>query len=167
MLLGETPLAKVVGAVDAADCDFTVAGWSLHQVTVAKLVGAPVCLCTLTLVGCSDRPGRAEPPQIDPSAAAAEALASLDSDGDGRLNANELGACPGLNAAIKAVDSDHDGNLSAEEIAARIRQWTEGRVALVAVNCSVAQNGRPLAGATVTFVPEKFLGPNIKPASGI
>jgi hypothetical protein len=121
----------------------------------------------LILSGCKDSPGRVEPPQVDPTVAAAEALASFSSDGDGRISANELGACPGLKTAIKAVDSDHDGNLSAEEIAARIRQWSTDRVAMVAVNCSVTQNGRPLAGATVTFVPEKFLGPNIKPASGV
>ena len=30
----------------------------------------------------------------------------------------------------------------------------------------VTRNGSPLPGATVTFIPEKFLGPNVKPATG-
>jgi len=35
------------------------------------------------------------------------------------------------------------------------------------VRCRVLLDGQPLEGATVTFVPEKFLGPGIKPASGV
>jgi hypothetical protein len=123
-------------------------------------------LCTALLVGCSNRPSRVHPPEVDPGAAAAEALASFDSNADGRLDSQELDACPGLKAGAKAVDTDRDGNLSADEIAARIRQWSANRVALVAVHCSVVRNGQPLSGATVTFVPEKYLGPNIKPAAG-
>ena len=117
--------------------------------------------------GCNSRPGRVEPPQIDPAAAAAQALADFDSDGDGTLDAEELIACPGLKAASAAVDTDRDGKLSAAEIAARIKQWSANRVALVAVNCRVSRHGRPLPGATVTLVPEKFLGSEIKPAAGV
>lgn len=133
---------------------------------VARFV-AVTFLCAGLLSGCAGRPGRVEPPDLDPEAAATDALASFDSNADGLLDANELDSSPGLNAGAKAVDTDHDGKLSAEEIAARIRQWSEGRVGLVAVNCSVSRGGRPLSGATVSFVPEKFLGPNIKPASGV
>lgn len=124
-------------------------------------------LCTAILYGCSGRPSRVEPPKLNPDAAAADALASFDSNRDGHLDSEELRACPGLKAGVGAVDTDRDGNLSAKEIADRIQQWSENKVALVAVNCSVVKNGRPLSGATVTFVPEKFLGPNIKPASGV
>ena len=126
-----------------------------------------VWLCAALLSGCSGRPSRVEPAELNPIAAATDAVASFDSNGDGHLDTEELDACPGLQAGAKAVDADHDGSLSAGEIAARIQQWSESRVALVAVICSVTKNGRPLPGATVTFVPEKFLGPNIKPASGI
>jgi hypothetical protein len=108
-----------------------------------------------------------EPPALDPRAAAAKALTDFDSNADGQLDSKELDACPGVKAVAKAIDTGHDGSLSADEIAARIQQWSAKRVALVAVNCAVVKNGQPLPGATVTFVPETFLGPNIKPASGM
>jgi len=126
-----------------------------------------IWLCVMLLNGCSGRPGRVAPPNLDPTGAAEKALADFDTNGDGGIDASELGGCPGLKAVAKAVDTDRDGRLSASEIAARIAQWGAQRVAMVAVNCSVVRSGRPLQGATVTFVPEKFLGPNIKPASGV
>jgi hypothetical protein len=132
-----------------------------NAVVVVVLFGAQL------FVGCSGRPARIEPPDLDPSAAAAEAVASFDTSGDARLSAQELEACPGLKAGAQAVDTNRDKQLTSEEIAARIRQWSEGQVALVAVNCTVIKNGRPLPGATVTLLPEKFLGPNIKSASGV
>jgi hypothetical protein len=33
--------------------------------------------------------------------------------------------------------------------------------------CKLTLDGRPLEGATETFVPEKFMGPAVKPASGV
>ncbi|MBU0716914.1 MAG: hypothetical protein KJ749_01590 [Planctomycetes bacterium] len=123
-------------------------------------------LMGLCLLGCGGRPSRVAPPALDPAGAAAEAIRQFDTNGDGRLASSELEACPGLKAAAGEADQNGDGELSAEEIAGRIGTWAADRVAMVAVNCSVVRNGRPLPGARVTFVPEKFLGPNIKPASG-
>ena len=134
---------------------------------VATLIWLPVAVCGMLAGGCNSRPGRVEPPQIDPAAAAAQALADFDSDGDGTLDAEELIPCPGLKAASAAVAADRDGKLSAAEITARIKQWSAGWIALVAVNCRVSRHGRPLPGATVTLVPEKFLGSEIKPAAGV
>jgi hypothetical protein len=34
------------------------------------------------------------------------------------------------------------------------------------VSCIVTRHGQPLRGATVKFVPEKFLGGDLKPAEG-
>jgi len=124
-------------------------------------------ICLLVTGGCSGRPGRVVPPEIDPVAAADQALADFDLNKDDHLDQEELKACPGLQAATRSADTNQDGQLSAEEIAARIRSWSDGKVALVAVNCTVIKNGRPLVGATVRLVPEKFLGPNILTATGI
>ena len=38
---------------------------------------------------------------------------------------------------------------------------------LTAITCSVTFDGSPLSGATVKFIPEKFLGDEIKTAEGI
>src|SRR5207302_8687311 len=40
-------------------------------------------------------------------------------------------------------------------------------VGLLSVACRVTLDATPLEGATVTFVPEKFMGPGFEPASGV
>ena len=37
----------------------------------------------------------------------------------------------------------------------------------MSLRCMVTHNGEPLEGADVKFVPEKFLGPNMKTATGV
>lgn len=107
------------------------------------------------------------PPKLDPQAAAQEALTEYDANKDGYLDAGELRRCPALYDSLKSMDTDGDGKLSAEEIAARLEKIRESKVALVGTSCSVILDGRPLAGATVTFVPEPFMGPSVKPAAGV
>jgi len=117
--------------------------------------------------GCGGRPPRVQPVQIDPAAAAREALAAYDADGDGALSAGELKKCPGLLKSIARVDADGDGRITAEELAGRIRTWQGHKVGLMRFSCKVTAEGRPLAGATVRLVGEKFLGDGLKPASGV
>jgi hypothetical protein len=104
---------------------------------------------------------------IDPAAAAREALAAYDADGDGTLSREELKKCPGLLSSLSRFDANGDGRISAEEIAARIRTWQGHKVGLMRFSCKVTAGGRPLAGATVRLVGEKFLGDALKPASGL
>ncbi len=117
--------------------------------------------------GCGGRPPRVQPASIDPAAAAREALAAYDADGDGTLSAAELKNCPGLLKSVSRFDANGDGRVAAEEIAARIRAWQGHRVGLMRFSCKVTADGRPLAGATVRLVGEKFLGDGLKPASGV
>jgi hypothetical protein len=105
-------------------------------------------------------------PKIDAKAAGAEAIKLYDANKDGKLSGEELDKCPGLKAAIEQVDPNGTGEITAEMIAARIKAWQDTRLARMTVSCTVLQNGKPLAGATVTFVPEKFLGKHVKPATG-
>ena len=51
-------------------------------------------------------------------------------------------------------------------ITARIKAWQDSKLARMTLSCKVMHNGKPLAGAEVKFVPEKFLGNNVKPATG-
>jgi hypothetical protein len=126
------------------------------------LLGAGLLLLA---VGCSGR--RVTPPRIAPESAGQQALAAYDSNHDGALDAKELEQCPALRDALKAADRDGDGRLSADEIAARITTYQASRIGLLACACQVTLDGRPLADATVSLVPEKFLGPDVKPASGV
>jgi hypothetical protein len=104
------------------------------------------------------------PPGIS-STAGPDAVAMFDADKDGRIDGAELDKCPGLKAALSRVDPANQG-VTADMIAARIKAWKDCKVGRMSVSCRVTHNGQPLAGAEVKFVPEKFLGAEIKPATG-
>jgi hypothetical protein len=123
-------------------------------------------LTALLITGCAGGSGgaRIEAPRLDPAEAARHALAEYDTNRDGVLDAAELERCPALKNSLSVIDRDGDGRLSADDIADRLRAYGENKVGLLAVTCQVTLDGQPLEGATVTFVPEKFMGPNFKRA---
>ncbi len=112
------------------------------------------------------RPPRILPPKIDAVAAGTEALNQFDLNHDGKLSGAELDKCPGLKAAIDQIDRSGKGEITAEKIAARIKAWQDSRLGRMSLGCRVLHNGEALAGAEVKFVPEKFLGKNLKVATG-
>ena len=112
------------------------------------------------------RPHRLSAPKIDAKAAGAKAIELYDTNHDGKLSGEELDKCPGLKAAIDEVDRGGKGEITAADIAARIQAWLDSKLARMTFACRVMHNGKPLEGAEVTFVPEKFLGGNVKPAKG-
>lgn len=130
-----------------------------------------------SLVGCSNAPSRVTAPGISGSAAA-DAIAKYDKNGDGALDDEELKAVPALSkdygtgdasvaGAKSRFDKNSDGNITADEISARINEWVDSKVGLLQFSLQVTLDGRPLEGATVTLVPEEFLGTSIKTASGV
>ncbi|HLJ97150.1 MAG TPA: EF-hand domain-containing protein [Gemmataceae bacterium] len=127
-----------------------------------------VFLCLLAVL-CSGCAGGEDLrlPTYTPDESAKQALAEYDTNHDGFLDAKELERCPALKNNLDTMDSDGNQRLSAEEIAARIQVYQESQVALKAVACRVQLDGKPLQGASVTFVPEKFMGTSIRPASGV
>ena len=120
--------------------------------------------CLLTAVGCQSR---VKPPSVDPEEAAATAIENYDTDGDGSLNEAELAACPGLLVVMDRFDTTGDRQLSQDEIEARLGEMYSGRVGLTTTSCKVTLDRRPLAGAKVRYVPEAFLGSEIKAAEGV
>ena len=48
----------------------------------------------------------------------------------------------------------------------RIKAWKESKIGIMSLSCRVNLDGKPLEGATIEFVPEKFLGAAVKPAKG-
>jgi hypothetical protein len=119
------------------------------------------------LAGCSRGPSGVYAPEWDATAAAERALSEYDSNGDHKLSRDELKSCPGLLSALKRFDADGDSAISASELTATLKEIREQQGALVEVTCSVTRGGKPLEGATVTFVPEAFMGPGFKPESGV
>jgi hypothetical protein len=118
-------------------------------------------------VGClSGCQSRLEAPRVDAEAAGAAALATYDSGGDGAVDGAELDKAPTLKNSLSLVDADKDGRLTAAEIATRLTLYRDGKMAMMPLNAQVSLNGAPLADATVTLVPEKFMGESFKTASG-
>lgn len=132
--------------------------------TLAK--AALLATWALFAVGCSGRPSRLHPPKIDPSGSAGGAIEKYDKNGDGAVARDELTAAPGLLVAFARIDFNNDGKITADELAARMNKWLESRLALSSMNARVRMNGAPLRDATVTIVPEAFLGEAVKPAKG-
>jgi hypothetical protein len=126
-------------------------------------------LCLVLLVGvfagCSER-RVAAPVKINAEQVAQEALKQLDANGDGLLDEAELAKAPGLLSCLQAWDTDKDGKLSKAELAEGLVPLTSNEVGLRAVSCRVYMDERPLQGATVSLTPEKFLGAEMKGASG-
>jgi hypothetical protein len=116
-------------------------------------------------VGCPKTPDRIYPPGIS-STAAADAIAQYDTNKDGKISGEELDKCPAIKAAIAQIDKAGTGGVTADMIAARIKEWKESKLGKMSVSCRVTRNGEPLEGAEVKFVPEKFLGTELKVATG-
>ncbi len=128
---------------------------------VCGMVGA-----ALVLSGCLGRgPSRVRPPSISGSAAS-QAMSKYDTDGDGKIAGPELDKAASLKSAMAQLDKNQDGAVSADEISARIDDWARSKAGLMSMSCVVTLDGRPVEGATVTLVPEDFLGPNVKQATG-
>jgi hypothetical protein len=111
--------------------------------------------------GCGSRSGPPIYPPAVPSDAARKAVELYDTDKNGFLDAAELEKAPALRVAFPNASQ-----VTEEDIAARFASWKENKVGRLQFTIAVHRNGRPLAGATVTLVPESFLGGEFKAATG-
>ena len=134
---------------------------SVHNVAVHVLM----LICVINL-GCSRGPGRLHPPSISDSSAGSAAIEMYDTDKDGKVSGAELDGCPALKAALAQIDKTGEGAITADMITERIKAWQNSKLGRMSLSCTVLRNGRPLPNAEVRFVPEKFLGENVKTAQG-
>lgn len=137
-------------------------------VPLAARIGWAACVVAMLLGGgCWGRgPSRVLPPPIDPSSAGSQALAKYDANGDAKIAGAELDKAPALKAALAQIDATGDGAITADEISARVKSWQDSRVGRMGTQIRVLRNGKPLADATVTLVPEEFLGSGLERAVG-
>jgi hypothetical protein len=113
-------------------------------------------------------PPRINAPAFDPAAAAAKAMEFYDANKDGKISGEELDKAPGLKAALKVMRTDMEKGITADQISLRVQKWIDSRIGRTSLHCMVTHNGQPLAGATVKFVPEKFLSDALtETASGV
>jgi len=114
-----------------------------------------------------DTPRRLSPPRIDAEAAGRLAIGQYDTDKDGFIAGAELDKAPSLKASMRNLDTNVDKKVSEEEITARIQKWEDDRVGKMSLMVRVTRGGQPLVGATVKFVPGKFLGEEVQIAEGV
>lgn len=108
-----------------------------------------------------------EGPSWDPSGSARWAVGKYDEDGDRAIGPGELDNSPGLKACLERADLNKDGKLDRDEIDARLRFYRECRAYLLKTVCRVTFEGKPLADATVRFVPDRSIRGSVEPAEGI
>jgi hypothetical protein len=132
----------------------------------------------LTMVMAAGCSSHVVEPSFSPAEAAQRAIAQYDKNRDGSLDATEVEACPGLKSLLQELDRGTDergkplsgthrqGKLTAEEITKRLEDFQETHIGLLGVSCRVKLDDAPLVGATVTLVPEAFLGESFKRAKG-
>ena len=134
-------------------------GLSRRRLAAALALGAALAGCNS-----SSRDGGAVRP-LAPQDSAQQALAEYDTNKDGALDAKEIAQSPGLKALAATMGRGANARLTADEIAEQFQVLQNG-ARTIGTNCVVLLDGKPLADASVRFVPEKFLGPGYKPATG-
>lgn len=123
-------------------------------------------LLSCSIVGCSDGGGEKFPEvKVDPSAVASNIFSEFDSNSDGELSKTELKKSPGLVMLTTGesmmlqelrLDADGSGAVSLEEMETKLAKcFADLRQGY---SCCVMYRGQPLEGATVTLIPEDFMG---------
>jgi hypothetical protein len=132
------------------------------------IIGFPAAVLGMALfAGCSKAP-KSYAPRIDPEAAGKAALEQYDANKDGKISGAELDKAYAIKSNLEKIDLNHDQAVTAEEIAARIRFWQTDKYygSRSPLRIMVLHNQRPLAGAEVKFVPEKFLSAELETVQG-
>src|SRR5687768_7684162 len=113
-------------------------------------------LLLTAIVGCGGTVA-SQLPSIDPAQNAAKAMELYDANGDGKLAKDELRNCASLLVAMPRIDGNSDGAIATDEIASRFEEL-DNQSDIKVLDLSVTVKRKPLAGATVTFTPEPFMG---------
>lgn len=143
--------------VGQCDDDILEYGWVLIR-------WSPIALLWLVTFGCGHTV-TSQLPSYDPAFAASKAMELYDRNKDGKLGADELGACPALLVGLPRIDRNNDRTISAEEIQARFAAL-EQQSDVKTIDLLVTSKKQPLGGATVTFTPEPFMGDGLQSYSG-
>ncbi len=125
-----------------------------------------VVLCCAACGGCSGRPNAIAIVDIDPTRVAAQAIATNDKDGDGKLSEAELRSIPGLLKWKQLYDLNSDGFVTQDEISQRLKKWQADKVGFRALSANVKLDGRPMPNVHVVLTPESYFGEALKVASG-
>jgi hypothetical protein len=113
------------------------------------------------VAGCDRGAKRIVPAKVaNPAKAAEEAMKMYDANQDGKLDAQELKQISALAQLAK------DGAVTADLIEKQLKEWAQGAIGRVQWGVVIVHNGKPIVGADVKFVPEKFMGENYPVPTG-
>jgi len=128
---------------------------------------ALLAVTMLSQSGCLNEPKRIVPPSVDANAAGQEAMKLFDANNDGKISGAEFDKVPSLLQALPIIKSTKEKGITAADITARIKAWQQTKIGRIGgVFAMVTRNGKPLVGAEVKFVPEKFMGGNMPECKG-
>lgn len=125
-----------------------------------------LAIIVAALIGCSRGPDRFVAPEVDPQAAAAEAIKLYDANGDAALSKEELLRCPAILSKLAVYDQDGGGSLDEQELLKQIAALFKSGTGGTMLNCLITYKGKPLSGATVVLEPEPYLGGGVQTATG-
>jgi hypothetical protein len=114
-------------------------------------------LLTVVISGCYSQPGVIESVEIDIARVCEALVKEHDGDRNGMLSEEELAAEPPLDICIKRMDKDGDRTVSQAELQGHFEKVFDPRTGMIGAMCRVTNNGRPLPGALVHFIPADFL----------
>jgi hypothetical protein len=134
---------------------------SLFRRTTRICTFAMLSIVALSFVSCGRSKRFAIQKKYDPATAAAKAMEVYDRNQDGKLSAEEIKASPGLTDAASRIDKNRDGILTAGELQARF-QTLDSQAPSMLLHVDISLKRAPLAGASVTFVPELFMGDGLQ-----
>jgi hypothetical protein len=120
----------------------------------------------LTAIGCGNSSSSQLARKAAPAEAAAAAIQAYDTNGDGKLSQEELAKAPALAAGLARVDSNHDGYITRDELQARLQAVDDGPKLIGLVGNVLTAKRRPVDGATVTLIPEPFMGSGLQSYTG-
>ena len=130
-----------------------------------KFLACTLFCCLILLSGCNGQKTLTRP-SIDPAAAAQQAMELYDANSDGKIDKTEA-----KKTALdpqKGWDANGDGAIDQAEIESRLTTYDAMKPGLqMNISCTVVQKRKPLAGATVVYEPEPFLGGAVPAAEGI
>ena len=117
--------------------------------------------------GCSGGPSPPKWPELKPADVAHRAMEQYDANHDGKIDAQEIKKSPALEVAAATMDPGREGFLTEAKIADRVSAWRKSPGPVMTQLATVLLDDKPLDGATVTFEPEKFMGPAYHPTSAV
>lgn len=123
------------------------------------------CAVCLSAVGCGNSTSSEVARIATPEEAAAAAMQIYDTNGDGKFSKEEFAKCPPLATGVARIDTNRDGFITRDELQARLRTVEDG-AKLIAVAVSVTAKNKSVNAATVTLIPEPFMGSGLQSYTG-